>query len=147
MNYETVILKEKKIVGLSARTGNNKSDMQIVIGSLWQRFFAENIFQQIQNKAAQTTIGLYSDYSNNFQEYDITVGCEVDGICDIPREMIKKVIPESKYAKFFIKSDDCITAVAELWSQICQMPLDRTFTGDFEEYISENEVNIYIAIK
>lgn len=150
MDYEIVTLKEKKIVGLSARTNNSNPDMQSVIGTLWNRFFAGDIFNKIQNKVGFTTIGLYSDYGKN-NDYDITVGCEVSSAENISTDTVVKIIPESKYAKFIVFGD-VKEAVADFWTKCWKMPLERTFTGDFEEYISNengncNEIHIYIAIK
>ena len=43
------------------------------------------------------------------------------------------------------------TAVAKAWSEIWSMSLDRSFTGDFEEYLNSDFENcncdIYIALK
>lgn len=44
-----------------------------------------------------------------------------------------------------------ITAVASAWQEIWATPLNRSYTGDFEEYLNESmeeaEVAIYIALK
>jgi predicted transcriptional regulator YdeE len=44
-----------------------------------------------------------------------------------------------------------VTAVGEFWQKLWQMPLDRTFVFDFEEYQNSDpdncEVHIYIGIK
>ena len=44
-----------------------------------------------------------------------------------------------------------VTAVLDAWQQICQMDLDRSFTGDFEEYknadVENAEIDIYVALK
>lgn len=61
-------------------------------------------------------------------------------------ELSVKVIPAGKYAKFSIHGD-MVEAVANTWKEIWQTPLDRTFTGDFEEYITMTDIDIYIAVK
>ncbi len=42
-------------------------------------------------------------------------------------------------------------AVAEAWQTIWGMDLDRSFTGDFEEYLNSDwenaDIDIYIALK
>ena len=42
-------------------------------------------------------------------------------------------------------------AVAKAWDQIWQMDLDRSYTGDYEEYLNSNfencRIDIYIALK
>ena len=61
-----------------------------------------------------------------------------------------KIIPAGKYAKFSI-CGNMVTAVAEAWQQIWDMDLDRSFTGDFEEYknseVENAEIDIYVALK
>ncbi len=43
------------------------------------------------------------------------------------------------------------TAVAKAWDKIWKMDLDRSFTGDFEEYLNSDfenaDIDIYIALK
>lgn len=43
------------------------------------------------------------------------------------------------------------TAVRNAWEKIWDMDLDRTFTGDFEEYLNDDynhaDINLYVAIK
>jgi predicted transcriptional regulator YdeE len=42
-------------------------------------------------------------------------------------------------------------AVAEAWEEIWKMDLERSFTGDFEEYLNSDwenaDIDIYIALK
>ena len=56
------------------------------------------------------------------------------------------MIPAGKYAKFQIHGD-YIEAVSKAWSEIWNTPLDRTYTGDFEEYRTMEDIDIYIAIR
>jgi predicted transcriptional regulator YdeE len=148
MNYEIVEMKEKRIVGLTARTGNLDPDCQKIIGGLWQDFMNQQIAEAISNKANSFCVGLYSDY--NFQEmtYDVTVGCEVTSYID--SEFLSKMIPAGRYAMFSVHGDVVID-VTKAWDTIWKLPLERSFTGDYEEYISnENniaDVKIYIALK
>ena len=59
---------------------------------------------------------------------------------------VAKTIPAGRYAKFSVHGD-MIQAVANSWKEIWETPLDRTFTGNFEEYLSQEDIDIYIAIK
>ena len=146
MNYEIVELKEKVIVGVSARTGNMDKDMGAVIGGLWSKLYQEEIYESIAGKVNTYAIGLYSDYEAD--RYSVTVGCEV--VSNQNAELVEKRIPAGKYAKFFIHGD-MVKAVAESWAEIWKLDLKRTFTGDFEEYLNcngtEGDIAIYIAIE
>ncbi len=148
MNYEIVNLEEKTIVGLTARTGNTDPDCQKIIGGLWQDFMGKGIMNGLKNKANAYCVGLYSDYDFATMKYDVTVGAEVSENGN--SELSAKTIPAGKYARFSIKGD-VVKDVSNAWQEIWAMSLERTFTADFEEYISnENgvaEVYIYVALK
>lgn len=146
MKYEVVNLEEKIIAGISAETSNNSPKMTEVIGNLWTELYQGGISQSIKNKVNSYAIGLYSDYSGD--NYTVTAGNEVSKAEN--GELTVKVISAGRYAKFSVHGN-MVTAVAEAWSEIWKMNLDRSFTGDFEEYLnSDNEnadIDIYIALK
>ncbi|MDE5648648.1 MAG: GyrI-like domain-containing protein [Oscillospiraceae bacterium] len=147
MNYEIVDLEEKIVVGITARTGNNDPECQKVIGSLWQDFMSKGIWESMKNKANEYCIGLYSNYDFTDMTYDVTIGAEVT---QADTELNVKKIPGGKFALFRVKGD-VVKAVSEAWEKIWAIPLERSFAGDFEEYVSnENgiaEINIYVALK
>ena len=146
IEYEVVALPERTVVGVSAVTGNQDPDMGRIIGDLWNRLYEGGVYNQIPNKKNGYSIGLYSDYQED--QYCVTVGCEVTK--EGNEELSKKVLPAGKYAKFSIHGN-VVTAVQEAWTEIWKMDLPRSFTGDYEEYISSEmeqaEINIYIALK
>lgn len=148
MNYEIVSLKAKTIVGLTAKTGNNDPDCQKIIGGLWQSFMEKGVWESLKNKANPYCVGLYSDYDFADIQYNVTVGAEVSENGN--PELSAKVIPAGKYAKFHIRGD-VVKDVSRAWEEIWGMPLERTFSADFEEYISnENgvaEIDIFVALK
>lgn len=126
--------------------------MGAVIGGLWQQLFEKGLFFSIADKANDFAVGLYSHYSGNAnEEYDVTVGCEVAQIGQLPAGMVQRVIPQGRYAKFVVFGDQ-VKAVSDAWAEIWSMPLSRSYTGDFEEYVSNDgrgncEVNIYVALQ
>lgn len=146
MKYEIVYLKEKIVVGLSACTKNDDPKMGEVIGDLWTKMFEGNVCNTTKNRANEYAIGLYSDYTDT--NYNVLASMEVTK-AENP-ELVTKIIPAGKYAKFSIHGN-MITAVAQAWNEIWKMDLDRTFTGDFEEYLNDDfehaDIDIYIAIK
>lgn len=146
MKYEIISLKEKTVVGISGRTSNNDPKMSETIGGLWEKLYNGGIHTKIKNKINQYAIGLYSDYCED--GYQITVGNEVSKAEN--KNLSTKTIPAGKYAKFSVHGN-MQTAVAEAWSQIWKMDLERNFTGDFEEYLNadfENaDIDIYIALR
>ena len=146
MNYTVVTLEEKIVVGVSAVVGNDDPKMGEIIGGLWEALYQGGVSQTIKNKVNQYAIGLYSDYVDN--GYCATAGNQVS--TQENNELVVKIIPAGKYAKFSIRGD-MVTAVQNAWAEIWKMELDRAFTGDFEEYLDCNMtdacIDIYIAIK
>ena len=143
MNYEIVELKEKTIVGFTARTSNEDPQMGAIIGDLWKQLYTPENTEKIQNRVNAYAIGLYSDYDK--EGYQVTAGFEVSD-AESRNGFAIKTIPAGRYAKFSVHGD-MIEAVANSWKEIWETPLDRTFTGDFEEYLSQEDIDIYIAIK
>ena len=143
MNYEIVELKEKTIVGFAARTSNEDPQMGAIIGDLWKQLYTPENTEKIQNRVNSYAIGLYSDYDK--EGYQVTAGFEVSD-AESGNGFTVKTIPAGRYAKFSVHGD-MIEAVANSWKEIWETPLDRTFTGDFEEYLSQEDIDIYIAIK
>lgn len=148
MEYEIVELKETKVAGYTARTNNSSTDMGMVIGGLWQRFFSEG-YGAIPDKTTGKTMGIYTDYeSDEHGDYTFMTACAVNG--DIPAGFEVRTLPSGKYAKFIVRGN-MMTAVGEFWQKLWQMPLDRTYVFDFEEYQNadpENcEIHIYIGIR
>lgn len=146
MNYEIVKLEQKIVVGVSAITSNSDPKMNEVIGGLWQKLYQGGISGTIKNKINEYAIGLYSDYSND--QYCVTAGNEVSKAEN--DELTVKIIPAGKYARFSIHGH-MEKVVAKAWDEIWKMDLNRSFTGDFEEYLNcdwdNADINIYIALK
>lgn len=146
MNYEIVNLEEKILVGVSAVTSNNDPEMGTIIAGLWEKLNQGGVRSTIKNKINEYAIGLYSDWSND--QYCVTVGNEVKKSEN--DELTLKTIPAGKYAKFSIHGH-MVNAVVKAWGEIWKMDLDRSFTGDFEEYLNNDwenaDINIYIALK
>lgn len=148
MNYEIVTLEKKKVVGISARTGNADPKMSSIIGGLWERFYSDGIAQSIENRSNEKALGIYTDYDG--QSYNVIVACEVSEADSIPENTIMRIIPAGKYAKFVV-AGDMVKAVSESWNEIWQMDLPRSYEYDFEEYQNadtENaEIHIYLSLK
>ncbi len=154
MNYEVVELKEMTVAGPAAVTKNDSPDMTMVIGGLWQKLYS-GIAQKMSGRKNRRAVGLYCDYKES-GEYTVIAGCEIDPaaknqVVSENESVSVKDIPASRYAKFTVKGD-VQKAVGEAWGEIWSTPLERTFTGDFEEYMEDCEngsgtINIYIAIK
>jgi len=152
MKYEIVTLKEKIVVGLSARTNNLSPDMGAVIGGLWNRFYNEGIYASIPEKANHKALGIYTDFENDERsDYTVMTACETTAEPEgdeYARYDVRR-IPAGRYARFIVHGD-MVKAVASAWQEIWQMDLPRTFQCDFEEYQDDNmehsEIHIYVGL-
>lgn len=144
--YEVVDCPARTVVGVSTRTTNSAPDCSEKIGGLWQRFLGgqKNL---CGCRPDAICYGLYTHYSRDDNGYDAVVGCESD---HCPEGFVRVEIPAGKYAKFSFHGN-VTTDVAQFWQQIGELPLQRAYQVDFEEYLSCDEqmhgdVNIYIGL-
>jgi predicted transcriptional regulator YdeE len=152
MDYEIVALEEKKVVGFIVKTTNENNKAMMDIGSLWGEFLKKGTCDSISNKVNAKSIGLYTDYEGDFTKpYNFLAGCEVSDSNNIPFNMVVKKIPVGKYARFIINGH-VQQAVGEFWSRLWELPLNRKYSADFEEYqnnsgdMENQEIHIYIAL-
>lgn len=153
MKYEIVELKEKVVTGIEIKTTNQNGKSMQDIGMTWQKLFTEGIYEKIPNKVNGKTIGLYTEYEKDYTKpYVFMAGAEVSRNEESNKEIVSKIIPKGKYAKFII-TGDVQNSVGQTWQEIWNMDLKRKYTCDFEEYqnnlsdMQKQEIHIYIAIE
>lgn len=153
MKFEIVELEERVVCGISIKTTNENGKSIKDIATMWQRFFAEGIYNKIENKKDNKTIGLYTDYEQDYTKpYSFMVCTQVNDKSKNIKECTFKIIPKGKYAKFVIVGD-VQKSVGEAWGKIWNMDLKRKYTCDFEEYqnnssdMQNQEIHIYIALE
>ena len=153
MEYEIVELKEKIVEGVEIITTNQNGKSLQDIAEMWQKFFTEGIYNKIENKSNNKTIGLYTEYEGDYTKpYKFIVCSEVKKESQNLENRVIKSIQEGKYAKFVI-TGDVQKSVGEAWDKIWNMDLKRKYTCDFEEYqnntedMNNQEIHIYIAIE
>lgn len=151
MKYEIVKLEEKVVAGIRIKTSNQNGKAVQDIGETWQNLFTKGIYERIPNKVNSKTIGLYTEYEGDYTKpYTFIAGAETSQDVE-NNEIVSKIIPKGKYAKFVI-TGDVKNAVGQAWQEIWNMDLKRKYTCDFEEYQNnlkdmQQEIHIYIAIK
>lgn len=144
---EKVTLETQTLYGLSVRT-NNQTEMTPngKIGPLWQDFYS-----QLGQKGIMPSIGygVYSNYeSDHLGDFDLTVAQEEAASLAGEQDI---TIPAGTYLRFE-KSGECPQACIDLWKEIwAYFEQDnaprRSYTADYEEYLSMNKVAIYIGIE
>ena len=88
---------------------------------------------------------------NYTKPYKFYCAVEVSDAIEDNDDIITKVIPSGKYAKFTVKGN-VQKAVGEAWEKIWNMDLDRKYSCDFEVYHNDSEdinnqtIDIYISL-
>lgn len=149
---EILDINNKDIIGMTTdtkysieKTGDGK------IPALWEEF--SNIIDDELYKN-RIIYAVYSNYSHELDDlkYKITIGFE-DEQNIIPQTFNEKITIKSGQYMKFSREGAMPNIVIELWQDIWDYfsspnaGYERAFTTDFEEYISSNQVNIYVAIK
>lgn len=136
------------ISGISTIT-NNETEISEngKIPALWEEYFEKNVYSKTFNKAnSEYMYGVYSDYTSDVNgDYKITVGVEVTK----PKNAI--VIEDKRYL-VFDKKGEFPDVVVDLWNEIWEYfesnsDYERAYSIDFEKYVSDDEIEIYISIK
>ncbi|MCI0504677.1 MAG: GyrI-like domain-containing protein [Gammaproteobacteria bacterium] len=147
----------KKIAGIKTSTSNTveSNPETACIPALWQRFFTENIEEQIPNRVDEGTLfGVYTDYDNEQRgHYSLIAGREVSDIVALPEGFAAVNVPEALYL-VFASEGDMPAVIYSTWQTIWEYfsstaDYARAFTTDFELYSDDNpaRIEIYIAIK
>ena len=142
------------VVGIDIRTANDPDKAPIDIPQMWQRFYAENIFEKIPNKASTDIVALYCDYESDYMApYTFVLGCFINELPkELPEGLVIKTLPASQYVVYKAKGKQP-DALIDAWGKIWREADRRSYTGDFEIYGSryfgqpEQEVDIFIAIQ
>ncbi len=156
MQYRIIKLEEKTVAALSARTNNASPEMTGVIGGLWQKFYSPDCCPKLKNRTDAYALGLYTDYADGEKsDYTAAVGCAVESAEGLPDGFEVLTVPKGKYAEFVIEGDmdtgSQLAALGELWQEIWQAGLNRSFICDFEEYRSADpkkaNIHVFIGLK
>ncbi len=134
------------ISGIKTRT-NNKNEMKpesSKIASLWQDFYQNEIPKKLNSNESY---GVYYNYESDVNgDFDVLAGCKSEN-----SEYENISIKEGDYLIFKksgIMPQAVIDAWMEIWNYFNSNPKERrAYKTDFEKYISQNEVEVYIGIE
>ncbi|TCD10803.1 AraC family transcriptional regulator [Pedobacter frigidisoli] len=144
-----------KIIGISIETTNQNNQAASDLGKLWQRFYAEEIFNKIPDKESEDVYAIYTDYESDYTgKYTSIIGQRVGSLESIPDGLIGRKIKNEKLFKYIAKGE-MPNAVVETWQEIWanDATLNRSYVADFEVYGekslqgADSEVEIFIGIE
>ena len=145
---KTVQVEEFQVTGIKVRT-QNADEMNAdsaKIGTLWQGFSS-----QVAPKLADNAkvYGVYCQYESDANgAFDVYAAA--DKLTDTDA-FESQTIQAGEYMVFSQKGDmpqAVIDAWVEIWQYFSELPeRERAYTTDFEYYKSDDEVEVYIALK
>ena len=155
MKPRIVQVPRKVIAGKNIRTRNaNESDPEMnLIKGLWGNFFQQNQTETIPDQVENSQIhGVYHNFESDVNgEYTLTAGKEVRPDSPVSEEYPRIEIQAGDYL-LFENSGKMPEAFFEAWQQVWkyfedQPEYERAYKSDFEVYVSNSEVAIYIGVK
>ncbi|MEO5684041.1 MAG: effector binding domain-containing protein [Chitinophagaceae bacterium] len=141
------------ITGITVRTSNAPGMAEKDIPQLWNRFFAENIINQLLYTTSNDIYCVYTQYETDYTgPYTAILGCRVEKSVPAPAGFASVTIEAGNYNLFTAKGNLQEGVVFNEWTGIWQSSLKRSYTTDFEVYgkkahnPASAEVDIFIAI-
>lgn len=151
-----MIAREKfDLIGIAVKTTNENSQAAADIGQLWAKFFSEDMYNQIPNKASADIYSIYTDYESDYTgTYTTIIGVPVTNLMIVPQGMIARSFDAETFQQVLAKGtmpDAVAKAWVDIWSRDAELP--RKYTYDLEVYGAksqqgeESEVDIFLAVR
>ncbi len=148
---KTLEIDMVNVSGIAVRT-TNENEMKpstARIANLWQKFYAD-VMPKLPEGAK--IYGVYTNYQSDYMgEFDV-IACSDAFQPDQLPDSIQTKIQSGKYLVFTAEGE-MPQIVIDLWGKIWtyfqsdNCSYQRAYTTDFEYYKSENEIEIYIALR
>lgn len=142
-------------VGIEVRTSNRDEMIPGAgrIPPLWERFFSEGIADRVQSKIQPDhPAGVYSDYDSDYSgDFALTAGMMTEADAPVPEGLTKVAIPSGRYLVFRAEGEmpqALVDTWRAIWSHFVQeSDSKRAYEVDFELYLDERLVDIYIGVR
>jgi predicted transcriptional regulator YdeE len=143
------------VAGFLVRTNNaDEASGKSKIGDLWQRFYRENLGDQIPNRADSALTVVYSEYATDEKgDYNYLLGARVTSVDHLPAGMTWKQVQPGAYAVIPTEIGQMPGVLQATWRRIWEMsPTEiggkRAFVTDYEIYDerSANPANAQVEI-
>jgi predicted transcriptional regulator YdeE len=141
------------VIGITVRTSNQNGQAAQDIPALWQRFYSENVSEQIKGSITNDVYSVYTEYDGDYmQPYTTLIGHRVENLDYIPDGMRGIIIAGGEFAKWQVKGDLSKGLVFNAWTEIWNTDLQRAYQADFEVYNAaaddprDVEAEIYVGL-
>ena len=137
------------IAGISVRTTNAAEFNPVTgkIAGLWARFFSEGLFDTLPNKLPESPVyGVYSGYESDYMgAFDVTAGVAIS------KAQGQLELQAGEYL-VFSATGPMPQTVLQTWGVVWQYfqsnaDVKRRYATDFEAYLANDKVEIYIGVE
>ncbi|TDR30731.1 GyrI-like domain-containing protein [Hydromonas duriensis] len=153
-----------KGLSVSSRNSDEMNPDTAKIGQLWRDFFGRDLISSIPNREPSTPIyGVYNNYeSNQHGAFDLTAGVRIlnteaadaeDVALDAINSDLSVVTVEAGEYMAFETQGSMPQRIIDGWAQVWtyfekgDSSYKRRFSSDFEQYVDESNVVIYVAVE
>jgi predicted transcriptional regulator YdeE len=136
------------VVGIELRTTNMVA-METIPGH-WARFASEGVLAAIPGRLSDEVYAVYTHFenagANNHGLYSLVIGAAVAAATDVPRGMVRVVIPASARAEFAVPAGR-FDLVGPAWQATWALTaLPKTYIADFEHYRANGDITISVGL-
>lgn len=159
MKKQETSLEGFNFIGIKTRTSNSEEmSGSGKIAALWNKFFSEQLLNQIPGRLDQNIIAIYCDYESDANApYSLVIGAKVAIGSQPPPGMELLSIPSEKYFQITTRQGEMPEVIIEAWKEVWQLTgksqLKRKYSYDLEVYSERAanpkaaEVDLFIAIE
>lgn len=136
-----------QLIGIAIET-NFQNDQYIQdIENLWRQYSESENLLSFPETLDDKTYVAYSNYSEDGNQFTISIGHRVANFENIPIGLRQISIPTSTYARFNV-TGNLEEGIPKTWTSIELLNLDRAYTTDLEiyNYQNENMAEIWISV-
>lgn len=149
--------KDLTVAGIKCRTCNMEGRAENDLKLLWDKFFGEQVMQNLPQRNNDNIMALYTEYEYGYEgDYTAFLGFEIDkdnNLENLPGGVSLITVPAGRY-KVYDVEEPTPEKVVGTWERIwnADSELNRNYICDFEIYEDNGKgvpksVAVYIGVK
>lgn len=138
------VREEFLVKGIKARIVPSEDISEIK--NLWGKFWNEGFNGKLKQEGSEDMpIAIYTNFEGDkTMPFDLIIGHKTQDEVSEEFEVVK--VPKQKYV-IFEKTGNMPDVVMEVWKEVWESDLNRSYTCDIEEYPNMNTVRVSIGVK
>jgi len=136
------------VIGIGETVSNFDAESVPKIESLWQRFFADGVADQVSGGRKGAMLALYTDYQGDYTEpYLYMVGIQTPFGTNPPNGLIARDVPAQTMARIEA-TGPLPKSVIDVWQGVWASDLARCYVADYDIYGAEGDpVSVFVGIE